>query len=639
MQPSFLNYVRHGWRLIPLDLGDKRVRQRGWNREELALSEPADVEGVQSAGLAHAYSGTCAIDIDDVIASQKYMLNFDINLRELYTAPDAVRILSGRKNRAKLIYSLPEPLQSVKVIEEINGIKTNIIDFRCGTADGHTTQDALPPSIHPLTKKPYYWSYGDDLIGDWQNPPPLPECIKAYWLSQIHERNTIKEKSGVEYSSEELAGLLKGLDPDVDYNQWLKIGMAVHDASAGSREGIEVWDEWSATGSKYQGKKDLVPHWRSFRSSGITVDYLLMHQIAEPSVFDDVTDQPEVVVEAGEVEGKKKKAERFQITRVGEWVNRPPPKWIVRDLLPQADLAMLFGQSGSGKSFFAMDVAMSIATGRRWRDKDTISGSVLWVAAEAAGSIRSRSLGLSRHNNVNLKEADFWIMDDTPDLANVDHVRSIAKRALTVKPVIIIIDTLAAASGGANENSGQDMAVILAACRVLGKITGALIWIIHHSGKDQSKGARGWSGMKAAMQTEIEVVQAPTGERIARIVKQRDGEQDLEFPFRLVPINLADHDGVPQSTVAVEAIDGVFIEEDSYVEPDWINCSLTEALTGATDNNELSRGVEARALETELEDDDSIEILSECLSATGRFKESGNTIKILSVRKSVDEEF
>jgi len=630
MQSPFVKYVRHGWRLIPLEIGDKLPRQRGWNREELTLSEPKDVEGVQSAGLAHAYSGTCAIDIDDVKASREYLKQFDINLKAMFMAPDAVRILSGRKNRTKLLYQLPDPLQSIKIIAPINGIQTNIIDFRCATSNLLTVQDALPPSMHPKTRKPYRWSYGNDLTGDWRNLPVLPENVLAFWMAQIHERNAIKEKTDIVYSADELTDLLKGLDPDVDYNQWLKIGMAVHDASSGSREGIEIWDEWSAQGSKYKGKKDLVPHWRSFRGSGITVDYLLMHQIADIEVFDDITSTEKV-----------KKRKKFESIPISEWVKRPPPKWIIHDTLPQSDLAMMYGASGSGKSFFAMDLALSIATGTRWRDKDTAQGTVLWIAAEAAGSMINRAKAYAQHYGTKLTNS-FRIMIETPDLNMVEHVRDIGIDARKHKPLLIVVDTLTAASGGANENSGQDMAKILAACRALHKISKALILLIHHSGKDVTKGARGWSGIKAAMQTEIEINLLESGERIAKIVKQRDGEQDIEFPFQLLPIDLPDSNGVAQSSCIVEAQEGVFMVE-MIVESEWSVCAAMGILSQRNDRvstvvfkNILSDLAE----ELELDElDVQPSMLSQYFTDTEHFKVGATQINLLDVRQSVDEEF
>jgi len=626
MQSPFLKYVHHGWRLIPIEVGDKSPRQRGWNREELTLSEPDDIEGVQAAGLAHAYSGTCAIDIDDIQSSLRYMQQFDIDLKEMYMAPSAVRILSGRKNRAKLIYKLPKPLQSIKIIDTVNGLQVNIIDFRCGTADGLTVQDALPPSIHPITKKPYYWSYGDDLVGDWENLPDLPENMLTFWISQIHERNTDKEKTDIAYSTEELVGLLENLDPDCDRDQWLRIGMAVHSASDGGRQGIEVWNDWSAKGEKYQGQKDIVTCWRSFHGSGITVDYLLMHQIADVEVFEDITDAVP--------QEKVKKRKKFRSILLSEWVKRPPPKWLIHNTLPQADLAMMYGAPGSGKSFFAMDLALCIATGRSWRDKDTEKGDVMWIAAEAAASMINRAKAYMLHHDVALTDS-FRIIVETPDFNMVEHIREIGLEAKKYRPVLIIVDTLTAAAGGANENSGQDMAKILAACRALHAASRALILLIHHSGKDASKGARGWSGLRAAMQTEIEMDQLANGERIAKIAKQRDGEQDIEFPFRLLSVDLPDVDGVSQTSCVVES-------EETGFEEELIEESEGGSYVALTDleNGEDHLGIAAfKNVLEELEDDTETSITLQHFRESGHYDVSDTKIKLSTCREIVDEKF
>ncbi len=547
----FEKYVRHGWRLVPLLRGDKLTGQRGWNEEALTLDTEEDVAGVQQAGLAHAYSGTCAIDIDDIRESYRYLLKFGINLKSIYRSPDAVRLLSGRKNRAKLLFSLPEPLASVKIVTEVNGKKKNIIDFRCATKGGKTVQDALPPSIHPSTGKPYYWEYGDDMVGHWSNLPPLPKELLDFWLSQQTPETAEKTKAAEDaWTAEELRPYLERLNPDADYNDWLHVGMAIHHGTGGADSGLDLWDEWSSVGTKYRGRKDLVPHWRSFHGSGITVEYLMMQQTADPSVFDEVTEDPEE---------EEKRRKQFEPVHVAEWVSRPPPKWLIRDVLPEGDLAMIFGPSGSGKSFFAMDIAMAVASGYDWRDNVTMNGPVFWIAAEAAGSVRNRALAYAKFNNIKLPESDLWIVGDTPALGDVKHVRTLGEHAARLKPRMVVVDTLAAASGGANENSGEDMATILAACRALHKISGGLVLLIHHSGKDKDRGSRGWSGIKAAMETEIEVEELPTGERRAGITKQRDGEAGVDYPFRLVPITLDPFENEPQSSCAVESTEAVHV--------------------------------------------------------------------------------
>jgi len=119
---------------------------------------------------------------------------------------------------------------------------------------------------------------------------------------------------------------------------------------------------------------------------------------------------------------------------------------------------------------------------------------------------------------------------------------------------LIVIDTLAQTTAGANENSGEDMGKVLAHCRRLHRATGATILLIHHAGKDSSKGARGWSGVRAAVDAELEVRRDNTG-RSLRITKQKDGEDGGIYPFTLEPVGVGeDAEGMPiSSCVAVES--------------------------------------------------------------------------------------
>ncbi|MEX0790932.1 MAG: AAA family ATPase [Actinomycetota bacterium] len=621
----FEEYVRHGWRLVPLVRGDKLTGQRGWNEQALTLDTVEDVQGVRQAGLAHAYSGTCAVDIDDIRHAVKEMRAHGIDLKALYQAPSAVRLLSGRPNKAKLLFALPEPLPSLKLIAEIDGKKKNYIDFRCGTKGGKTAQDALPPSIHPETKKPYYWEYGDDLTGHWSNLPPLPPELLEFWKARLTPDTPEKAAIDEPWEAADLAQYVNKLDPDMDYNDWLYVGMAIHHGTAGADEGLALWDEWSSTGTKYRGKADLLPHWRSFRGTGITVDYLFMQQVADPDVFDEV--KPDKVAEA------KEKA-RFEPVHVAEWVKRPPPKWLVRDVLPEGDTAMMFGASGSGKTFFAMDMAMAIASGYDWRDHPTETGPVLWIAAEAAGSVRNRALAYAKYNQIELEDSALWIIGDTLSLSDVNHVRALGEHAHRLKPRLVVVDTLAAAAGGANENSGEDMAVVLAACRALHKISGGLVMLIHHSGKDRDKGSRGWSGIKAAMETEIEVALEPTGDRIASITKQRDGEADAQYPFRLVPVSLDPFDNVPQTSCAIEILDGVQVATPE-LDGAWLSLAML-ALAGhgsltvqRSEYLETARGLAVKAGADEDLVEEYLDEALQMLAKGNRVVLSGSDITVL----------
>ena len=119
------------------------------------------------------------------------------------------------------------------------------------------------------------------------------------------------------------------------------------------------------------------------------------------------------------------------------------------------------------------------------------------------------------------------------------------------RPGAVFIDTWAQTTPGANENAGEDMGKALGHCKRIHKATGALVVLIHHSGKDQSRGARGWSGLNAASDCTIEVTRNEN-DRCATIVKMKDGEDGAQFGFKLLTVPLDENTSscVVEHTVA-----------------------------------------------------------------------------------------
>lgn len=117
---------------------------------------------------------------------------------------------------------------------------------------------------------------------------------------------------------------------------------------------------------------------------------------------------------------------------------------------------------------------------------------------------------------------------------------------------VVVIDTLSAVTPGANENSSEDMSAALQSCKFISKaLGGALVVLIHHSGKDASKGARGHSSLRAAADAEIEITR--NGDyRTAAITKQKDGSDGEQFGFKLKVVELEPLHDEPQSSCIVE---------------------------------------------------------------------------------------
>ena len=173
------SYIRHGWSLVPIPANTKGPRSAGWNLRENALRSQSDLPPGFGIGLAHAFSGTMALDIDNWSVASMLLEEADINISTLYAADDAVIVQSGRPGRGKLLYTMPfgAALPSKKILHQ--GITA--YELRCATANGLTVQDVLPPSIHPDTMQPYQWAGK----GHWSRLPAIPQALLDLWTSML----------------------------------------------------------------------------------------------------------------------------------------------------------------------------------------------------------------------------------------------------------------------------------------------------------------------------------------------------------------------------------------------------------------------------------------------------------------------
>ena len=202
------------------------------------------------------------------------------------------------------------------------------------------------------------------------------------------------------------------------------------------------------------------------------------------------------------------------------------PNELVEGLITIGSTVVVYGDSNSGKTFWALSVAAAIAMGTTCYGRKTDPGLVVYLASESPTSIRSRVQAIKKHYSDNLENlvivqapVNFYQGDgDANDV--IELVRKIEEiKGQAVR--LIIPDTLARISAGANENSGEDMGPVMSRFDVVAAATRACIMIIHHNGKDAAKGSRGWSGIRAHIDTEIEVTEKD-GVRSVTVTKQRE---------------------------------------------------------------------------------------------------------------------
>jgi hypothetical protein len=221
---------------------------------------------------------------------------------------------------------------------------------------------------------------------------------------------------------------------------------------------------------------------------------------------------------------------------VAEILQRPHPIELVEGLIA-AGIVLVYGESGCGKSFAAGDLAGAVVRGAGFLGHPVLQpGPVAYVAAE--GNVRDRLAGYLAANALTVQALkDLQIIEPGIDLrGGADELVELLR---AIQPSLLVIDTLNACMPGADENGSQDMSLALASVRHIRSEIGCTVVLIHHSGKDATRGARGHSSLRAAVDTELFIeAEEATGIRRLRVTKQRDGPTGLELAFRLAPIPL-----------------------------------------------------------------------------------------------------
>ena len=237
----------------------------------------------------------------------------------------------------------------------------------------------------------------------------------------------------------------------------------------------------------------------------------------------------------------------------------------VQGLLCAGSLACVYGQSNSGKTFFATTLALHVAAGLPFAGRRVDRGGVLYCALESGFGFKNRVVVW--RNEMALEDASIPFVATFRHINMLDPAQDLEAFAtfvldltrVTGTPIkLVVIDTLARAMSGGNENAAEDMGALVMNADYLRQTTGACILFVHHSGKNQALGARGHSSLVAAVDTEIEVTVDDTKQHAATVLKQRDLDKGLAIGFALEIVELGrnPHDE-PVTSCLVRFADGV----------------------------------------------------------------------------------
>jgi KaiC/GvpD/RAD55 family RecA-like ATPase len=232
--------------------------------------------------------------------------------------------------------------------------------------------------------------------------------------------------------------------------------------------------------------------------------------------------------------------------------------WLVKHVIPEESIGVLFGGSGTFKSFIAIDLALHVAHGLQWLGKKTKRGTVLIIAAEGGAGLWRRVVAWHRANRLKWSDAAVYVLpvglDLMTDAARVQEAAS----ALGIKPDLVIVDTLSQTFGG-EENSAGDMAQYL---RELGlwfrQSWAAAVLVVHHTGHQATERPRGSSAIRSNVDFMFGVFRDEK-EMLATLecVKQKEAELLEPTAFSLRVVELAkDEDGDAITSLVASGIKG-----------------------------------------------------------------------------------
>src|SRR5690625_2975944 len=493
-----------------------------WDDEQL---DNFDDLGWMESGYGIIVSdGLLVIDIDPRNGGEEGYAKLVADVPEIAGAN--VIVETGRKDGGKHIYfKAPAGVSLVQSLPQYKGVDVKSSGYVVGPgslhASGHTYDMVVgtsPAEISPA-------------------PGALIDLLRR---PDAHRTSLSGEQ--IDVTDDDLTKMIKGIDPDCGHDEWVRVGMALHEVTGGT--GFEIWNQWSRKGKKYPGQDVLDRRWHSFGKSATKVGYGTLHKYAtqagwqEPVTFD--YDGTAIDKEDDEPAPPKQRHQVWldtmlesRLERVQRMAAQP---WVITDIVPAGGVVSLVGGSGVGKSFVAVDMACSVASGMQWHGHEVDNpGSVVYVAAEGGGGIDKRVLAWAQqHGMQDVPKLhmilDAPIMDDQADAALVSETLAELSRRIASPVRLVILDTLNRVMPG-EENSATAMAALMRGVEMVRQRLGCAVQIIHHTGHGEQQRARGSSAFFAALDSEITIKKI--GKSVVELENTKSKDSEEFEPVRL----------------------------------------------------------------------------------------------------------
>ncbi|WP_294929253.1 AAA family ATPase [uncultured Paracoccus sp.] len=348
-------------------------------------------------------------------------------------------------------------------------------------------------------------------------------------------------------------------DGSADYKGTLeRYGLAMHEEGQGAPEYFEAFCRWAEQHPRFDWNKEsgrfeegrglrmCKSVWPRHKGKGtpdaiagwsIIKDAIAHGWELPPASDDDLGfedqdgDDFDDLLGSGAPE-QAKPSSRLTFLSPAECVSAPARSYLIKGLIAERDVACVFGAPGAGKSLLAPFLGYAVAQGREAFGMRTKPGNVFYVAAEDEHGMRGRVRALQQAHG----DADqFYLVGGVSNLLAADSpdLKELARAVKAQRPKLIVIDTLAMAFPGLEENSADAMGRVVAVARALTN-WGAAVVLIHHDTKSEGGTPRGHSVLNGALDVAIHVKRDDSAVIRGRLTKNRNGTCDRDIAFRIV---------------------------------------------------------------------------------------------------------
>lgn len=322
--------------------------------------------------------------------------------------------------------------------------------------------------------------------------------------------------------------------------KWIKLG---HNLAGLGEAGEELFVEVSELGDAPDPENAVRDRFSTFR--GDRSDYRAIFAAAQVEGWVNPRSgkQPEL---------PPRKTTELAFVQASQFTASQHMEWLIKHVIPSRGLVVVYGDPGSGKSFYVLDMVCHVARGVAWNGKKTKQRTIAYIAAEGVQGFSNRLAAYAKGHSVDLSAIPLYVhggsfilkqqMLEASDLVN--KLEDVG---------IVVIDTLAAVTPGSNENTSEEMGAAIDAAQRIIENTGATVILIHHSNKGGD--IRGWSGLKGAVDNQLRI-ERKDDSRTAHIEKMKDEKDGGAYGFRLRVVELGeDEDGDPVTSCVIEAVD------------------------------------------------------------------------------------